>query len=53
MGARFYVNKNWAILAEGGYGYGYGDDVVVGIQSALASVGVSYMLKPAKAVATK
>jgi hypothetical protein len=44
IGAHIYVSKpkTFAITLEGGYGYGLGDDIIIGTKAIVLSIGATY-----------
>jgi hypothetical protein len=46
IGGRYYITPRWAIRAEGGYGFGLGDNLSFGgAQSLIGTFGVTYRLQ--------
>lgn len=41
-GLRYYVKPNWAIRAEAGMGYGYGDDIAISQNTLILTLGGTY-----------
>jgi hypothetical protein len=41
-GLRYYVKPNWAIRAEAGMGYGYGDDIAISQSTLILTLGGTY-----------
>lgn len=41
-GGRYYIKPKFAIRVEAGYGYGYGDDIAIGLQTVILTLGGTY-----------